>query len=291
MSGFVNVCVIFVLYGFFILLLRHHTSDGIHFATCFIFFISIFAASENPDAVKEVESWKSWFDYFKRISLLLGWLALIAIKILNNHQYAINTWWFLLAFNTCIAGLRALQDYELIGFVIILIALFTPPMFEEHGFLTTERVSSFWQYQITTKYWFRLYYILVGLWNFFGKISNERDSQIFHTLTTLIPLLLSELYPEDNQVHIFMIRVFSMIWFDIMLIFINSGFFSVLSFYTFETIQENSLKGAFTRNACEIASFVFVLIILEFTDRKKVTDDITADDLIPTGIITLKIDS
>jgi len=267
-SELLAISCIIILYYLFVTILRFHKSDRFHFATFYILLITIFAANQNSDVIDDFEDW-DWFEFAKRFGLAVGWIALMSVKFARNHQYAVWSWKFILGGTIFVMGLRALQEGELFGVVILILACFTPEMYEDDGFLVVNETSSFLQFQIGTEWFFRLYYISVGIWCFWGRYYNQRDEQIFWFMTTLIPFLLSEFNRSDNQVHIFMIHIFITIWSEILAVLLYPDLAYILNFYTIDVICKASVSGVATRNALEIVSFVLALILIDVIDRRR----------------------
>jgi len=267
-SELLAISCLIILYFLVVTILRFHKSDRFHFATFYILLVTIFAANQNSDDIEDFEDW-DWFDFARRFGLALGWIALIAVKFAGNHQYVVLSWKFFLAGTIFATGLRALQEGEVFGVVIIALACFTPEMYEDDGFLVVNETSSFLQFQIGTEWFFRLYYISIGIWYFWGRYYNQKDEQLFWCMTTLIPWLLSEFNRNDNQVHIFMTHIFITIWSELLSVFLYPDLPSILDFYTIDVICKATVSGVVTRNALEIVSFVLALILTDLIERRR----------------------
>jgi len=263
-----NICCVISFYVVLIFYLRPRHTDQFHLATAIIILSSIFSSNQNHDGIKDAKSWEL-FDITEQASLGMAWCSLFVLKISKNHHYAILAQRLIFFAFISKSGVRALLDFDVIGLPIIVTALFIPPFYEQESFLICDENISFMRFDMSSKWFFRIYYITVGLWHLFGRYDNRNSSSIYMVLTVAIPFAVGEIYYDQNQVHIFLIHFYIVIWSSIIHILNFTNIYSTFDFYEVPILRERSATGILLRNTFQFGTLI---IIFFFARRRKVYD-------------------
>eukprot|EP01083_Nonionella_stella_P049502 131885_1 len=178
--------------------------------TCFLYVLT---DDYNYDNIG-MEDW-FWFQYAKRISLVVGYLAYVWVYTTNSKASRIFVQWAL-ALNVLEAGLLALQYLEIVsGVLLIVISPFSPQYFinEENKTLLGKPGNLFQRERfnyLSVKWYMRCHLIILGVWYITSDYFNTRNESLFTFLSCVIPLAANE-YCFDNFVNHFSIRAFALI--------------------------------------------------------------------------------
>eukprot|EP01083_Nonionella_stella_P049501 131884_1 len=181
--------------------------------TCGVYFNSVAYVLTGDNAEAIISDW-GWFDYVKRLSLVIGYLSYVWIFTTNSKASRIFSQW-VLALNVAEAGVLALEYLEIVsGVLLIACSPFSPRFFrnkenktllgEPGNLLQRERFN-----YLSVKWYFRCHLIILGAWYITSVHFNIWHTTVFLLLTCVIPLAANE-YCFDNFVNHFNIRTFAL---------------------------------------------------------------------------------
>ena len=179
------------------------------FGIFFVAFAYVFTGANYG----EVTNNYTWFDYAKRLSLILGFCAYVLVYYKNSKASRIFIQW-ILAINVFEAGLFSCQQLEIsTGILLILTAPFSPQIYVNEERTLTAKPGNLLQRDrfnyLSVKWYMRAYLIIIGVWSFTTKEFNRSCGSLYAFLTCLLPLLLDE-YFYNNFMNHFSVRTFSL---------------------------------------------------------------------------------
>ena len=106
--------------------------------------------------------------------------------------------------------------------------------------------------QITTRWFFRIYYVSIGVWHLFGLYFHTYNAYVFGVLTTLVPFFVQEVidYHGNLAMIFWTLRVWQLIWGVIIDSMANTVY---INFSGKNLFKKSSLVKLFkTRMDCEM---------------------------------------
>jgi hypothetical protein len=230
--------------------------------TAGILFAAVHAPFQNAHLLDAYSAY-TWFDWLKRASLIVVWACFVFIDQLRSAKWPSVFLQWVLAANVLEAGIKATQDADFVcGVPICLLFVFSPHFFvDADGHVYLLRDSKVLglpiQNPVSFRWYFRLYFVLIGAWHSCGILFHQRRSVVFTTLTCLIPLFWMECIDRDlaRTGRICMIRLYAIIWATIM----DTTAFSEYVNVTTAFDAMGFMRNALVRNLLQ-AAFIIVLL-------------------------------